>query len=91
VIEQKSGNKPLSVIGIQATVSTRHQCGVTKIQDIVTALGIAEAEFSIVFVVTNDNLPLFKFPSNLGMAKLFVTSSSPTTKTVMQNFMKKRK
>ena len=78
--------------GLQMTTALSHVGGETKLQEILNALDIEnEQEFTIVFIVPQDHLERFVFPTNLGNVSLYLTTSLPSTKTVIEKSVKKRK
>jgi len=76
--------------GLQMTTGRSHIGSETKLQDILKALDIQnEQDFSIVFIVPRDSLERFVFPTNLGKVSLYLTTSLPSTKTVIGKNVKK--
>ena len=79
------------IVGLQMTISNKHECAVTTLQNILTAVGVEESSMKIVFVLPGESVQSFKFPTNLGAVKLYITVPFPSTEDVMKNFMVKRK
>ena len=78
--------------GLQMTNGLTHVCGVTKLPDMLAAFDIKNAEdFSIVFVVPEDHLAQFVFPTNLGNVSLYLTTSHPCIEEVIDKEVKKRR
>lgn len=78
--------------GIQMTNGLTHNSRVSKLPEMLNALKIKhEKDFFIVFVVPEQHLSKFIFPTNLGKVSLFLTASTPCSTTVITNEIKKRK
>ena len=78
--------------GLQMTNALEHISGVAKLPNMLNALGIQnEQDFSIIFVVPEDHLACFVFPTNLGGVSMYLTTSRPGTKGVIEKEVKKRR
>lgn len=78
--------------GLQMTSTLKHISGVAKLPNMLNALGIQnEQDFSIIFVVPVDHLACFVFPTNLGDVSMYLTTSRPSTKVVIEKEVKKRR
>lgn len=79
-------------IGLQMTHSLKHVGGVTKLRDMLDAFDIQnEEDFSIVFVVPEDHLERFVFPTNLGNVSLYVTTCRPSSESVFKKLVSKKR
>jgi len=70
-------------VGLQFTIALTHEVSNAKLSSILKNLGTTEGEFSIIFVVPEYNMGAFKFPSNLGKCKLYVTSPECNSREVL--------
>jgi hypothetical protein len=78
--------------GLQMTTSTSHQVSATSLPSILAKLGIGSEQFQLVFVVPDDVLASFTFPSGLGNnVKMFVTVPKAMTKSAFRTLLKKRR
>jgi hypothetical protein len=77
--------------GLQMTTSTSHQVSAKSLPSILEQLNIVSGQFQVVFVVPDDILASFSFPSDLGNVKMFVTVPKAMTKNALETLTKKRK
>lgn len=80
-----------SNIGLQMTISRSHEGSVARLPDMFRAFDVAENDFAIVFVVPDDGLNEFQFPSNLGTVKMYVTVPQDITLDAFKQLRLKRK
>ena len=71
-------------MGLQMTTSHTHTGSITRLPEILGALKIAAQDFTVVFVVPEDVLPGFSFPSNLGAVKMYVTVPTAVTRDAFE-------
>ena len=76
---------------LQMTTSKRHEVSNTNLTGILDALQINASDFSLVFVVPEDILSVFKFPENLGTVTMYVTIPQTVTKKALSQLCRKRK
>lgn len=77
--------------GLQMTTSASHEVSATYLESMLTNLEIKSEEFNVVFVVPDEILTSFKFPSNLGNVNMFVTVSKAMTETVFKALFRNKK
>lgn len=79
-------------LGVQFTTGCTHDVPNTSAPQIIEALGLKnEADFTVVFVVPQDVLPLFRFPTNLGAIKMCVTVPEAITETAFKALRNKKR
>jgi hypothetical protein len=78
-------------VGLQFTIASTHEVSNTKLRSILSQLDIRAADFSIIFVVPGNIVSSFKFPTNLGKCKLYVTSPDCNTDAVLKQKFKSKK
>jgi hypothetical protein len=77
--------------GLQMTISTSHEVSVKSLPSILAKLHIEREQFKVVFVVPDEILPSFTFPSGLEDVKMFVTVPKAKTETAFETLVKNKK
>lgn len=73
----------------QWAIASKHRDRAIKLEEIIQALGVDAAEFAVVFVVPFEDLSIFKFPTNLGSAMMYVTTNRRCAKDAILNAIMK--
>ena len=73
------------------TIADRHQSSVLKLPEMLTALNVTARNFTIVFVVPDDHVNAFSFPTNLGDVQMYLTVPHPCAEEAMKGYRAKRK
>lgn len=72
------------------TIGNTHHGAVGKVNEIVKCMKIEASRLMMVFVVPDDQVAVFKFPTDLGQMKMYVTVSHGITEAALQH-LKSRK